>query len=58
MNEGIQIPFDDLPGKIVIKRLEPDHIVSMDNITRMEGFGKLTERQQLEILNNSENMNG
>ena len=39
-----------LPGKTITKPLQADHIVSMDKITRMEGFDKLTFEQQLEIL--------
>lgn len=30
----------------------------MDEITRMEGFGKLTQKQQLEVLNNEKNFIG
>ncbi|MDD9149075.1 hypothetical protein OYT88_10980 [Sporolactobacillus sp. CQH2019] len=47
-----------LPGKIITKKLEPDHIVSMDKISRMEGFDRLTEKQQLEVLNNPKNFIG
>ena len=47
-----------LPGKTITKPLQADHIVSMDKITRMEGFDKLTFEQQLEILNNPENFVG
>lgn len=32
-----------------------DHIVSMNEITQMEGFSRLTEKQQLEVLNLVEN---
>ncbi len=31
-----------IPGNEITKRLEADHIVSMDRITRMDGFEKLT----------------
>lgn len=60
MNEDVQLPFEDpvLPGKTVTSRLEPDHIVSVDKISRMEGLDKLTEKQQLEVLNNEENFIG
>ncbi|WP_199884109.1 hypothetical protein [Anaerosinus massiliensis] len=60
VNEGIELPIPDpaLPGKIIKSRLEADHIVSMDKITRMEGFDKLTYEQQLKVLNNSENFTG
>ncbi|MCM0627294.1 hypothetical protein M5J14_22615, partial [Lysinibacillus sp. OL1_EC] len=44
-----------LPGKTFKGALEADHIVSMDRIARMDGFGNLTTSQKLDILNNSEN---
>ncbi|WHX50300.1 hypothetical protein QNH46_06440 [Paenibacillus woosongensis] len=44
-----------LPGKTFKGALEADHVVSMDRITRMDGFGKLTDAQKLEVLNNPEN---
>ncbi|BAU27218.1 uncharacterized protein DUF4280 [Aneurinibacillus soli] len=47
-----------LPGKTFKGSLEADHIVPMDKITRMDGFGKLTEKQKLEVLNNPENFIG
>jgi 5-methylcytosine-specific restriction endonuclease McrA len=47
-----------LPGKTFTGPLEADHIVPMDKITRMDGFGKLTREQQLEVLNNEENFVG
>ncbi|MEC1180063.1 pre-toxin TG domain-containing protein [Metasolibacillus meyeri] len=47
-----------LPGKTFKGALEADHIVSMDRIASMDGFGKLTETQKLEILNNPENFTG
>jgi hypothetical protein len=47
-----------LPGKTFKGALEADHIVSMDRITRMDGFGKLTEAQKLEVLNNPINYTG
>ena len=60
VNEGKVPPFPDnaLPGFTVTKRLEADHIVSMDRITRMEGFEDLTREQQVKILNNSDNFIG
>ncbi|WP_332236689.1 hypothetical protein [Sporolactobacillus sp. KGMB 08714] len=60
VNEDVELPMDDpvLPGKIITKKLEPDHIVSMDKISRMEGFDRLTEKQQLEVLNNPKNFIG
>lgn len=60
VNKGIALPMNDpaLPGKTITKPLQADHIVSMDKITRMEGFDKLTFEQQLEILNNPENFVG
>lgn len=47
-----------LPGLTIDKNLHADHIVSMNEITKMEGFGKLTQKQQLEILNNEKNFVG
>jgi hypothetical protein len=47
-----------LPGKTITGKLEPDHIVSMDRIARMDGFDRLTPAQQLEILNWPENFTG
>ncbi|MEW6432867.1 MAG: hypothetical protein AB1730_15285 [Myxococcota bacterium] len=37
------------------EKLSADHIVSVKEITNMEGFNKLTYRQQLEVLNFPEN---
>uniref|UniRef100_UPI00403FA6B6 hypothetical protein n=1 Tax=Paenibacillus sp. FSL R5-0701 TaxID=2921654 RepID=UPI00403FA6B6 len=47
-----------IPGKTFIGSLEADHIVPMNNITKMDGFGKLTKSQQLEVLNNPDNFIG
>ena len=60
VNRGKTFPHADeaLPGFEVTQRLQADHIVSMDRITRMEGFEELTKAQQLEVLNNSENLIG
>ena len=60
VNEGMSFPMDDfaIPGKTIDKRLQADHIVSMDKITRMDGFGELTRDQQLEILNYEDNFVG
>lgn len=60
MNEGVELPMDDpvLPGKIITSNLEPDHIVSVDKITRMENFDKLTFKQQVDVLNNPDNFIG
>ncbi|UNK35814.1 hypothetical protein MNO09_13655 [Bacillus sp. N5-665] len=32
--------------------------MSIDRITNIDGFGNLTEKQQLEVLNNPENFTG
>ena len=49
----------DLALRLAItKKLEPDHIVSMNIITRMEGFNRLTKEQQLQVLNNEKNFIG
>ena len=39
-----------LPEKTITKRLEADHIVPMEKIVRMDGFDRLTEKQQLKII--------
>ncbi|WPU97476.1 hypothetical protein SNE26_15730 [Mucilaginibacter sp. cycad4] len=60
VNEEVQLPMPDfaLPGLEITKSLHADHIVSMDNITSMEGFDKLTDPQQLAVLNNKDNFIG
>ena len=60
VNENVELPMDDyaLPEKTITKRLEADHIVPMEKIVRMDGFDRLTEKQQLKILNNPENFTG
>lgn len=60
VNDGITLPMNDpvIPGNEITKRLEADHIVSMDRITRMDGFEKLTIEQQLEVLNYEDNFVG
>ncbi|WBW97144.1 hypothetical protein [Oceanirhabdus sp. W0125-5] len=51
-------PDPALPGKKITGTLQADHIVSMDKITKMEGFDKLTKEQQKQILNNPDNFIG
>ena len=60
VNDGVTLPMNDpvIPGNEITKRLEADHIVSMDRITRMDGFEKLTREQQLEVLNYEDNFVG
>ena len=60
VNEGKKPPFPDeaLPGLQVTQRLQADHIVPMETIVRMDGFGKLSTEQQLKVLNNPENFIG
>ncbi len=60
VNAGKVPPFPDeaLPGLTVTKRVHADHIVSMDTITRMEGFDKLTRAQMEAVLNNPKNFVG
>ena len=41
-----------------VDTLEADHIVSMKNITEMEGFSRLSTENQLEVLNNPHNFMG
>jgi hypothetical protein len=60
VNKGNKIGAPDpaLPGKTITGTLQADHIVPMDKITRMEGFEKLTPKQQIEVLNYEENFIG
>ncbi|OOM07381.1 phage late control D family protein [Clostridium saccharobutylicum] len=62
VNEGhdknVRTNDEVLTGKTFKGSLEADHIVSMDKISKMDGFGKLTKEQQLEVLNNPENFIG
>ncbi|WP_458415043.1 hypothetical protein ACNQFZ_09695 [Schinkia sp. CFF1] len=62
VNEGHDkkaITYDEvLPGKTFKGALEADHIVPMDRITRMDGFGDLTDTQKLAVLNNPDNFIG
>jgi hypothetical protein len=60
VNAGKVAPFADeaLPGLTVTKRLHADHIVSMDTVTRMEGFDRLTRPQMEAVLNNRANFVG
>ena len=60
VNEGVVLPMDDfaIPGKKIYSSLEADHIVSMDRITKMDGFDKLTREQQLAVLNYEDNFQG
>lgn len=47
-----------LPGNPTRGPLSPDHIVPLDKLTRMEGFGKLTREQQLALANERLNFFG
>lgn len=58
IDELIGTPDPAIPGKLITGNLEADHIVSMKKITKMDGFEKLTEAQQIQILNNPENFIG
>ncbi len=61
MNAGKIPPFPDEAAAGTDCNQSPlkqDHIVSMDKITRMEGFDKLTRAQQEAVLNNPENFVG
>ncbi|WFR97542.1 DUF4150 domain-containing protein [Rhizobium tumorigenes] len=53
-------PVDDpwLPGKQRTQSLEADHIVSMKEITQMDGFADLSPENQLKVLNNPDNFTG
>ena len=60
VNEDVHLPMDDpaLPGLTIKDKLQADHIVSMDEITKMDNFDKLTNNQQLAVLNNEDNFIG
>ncbi|WP_259398007.1 hypothetical protein [Pseudoalteromonas sp. SR41-1] len=60
VNKNKKPPYPDeaLPGLIVIGRLEADHVVPMDKITRMDGFERLTLEQQKQVLNDPINFIG
>ena len=49
--------FDPVYG-YEVNKFEADHIVSMKNITEMDGFNQLTRKQQIEVLNLKENFTG
>ena len=61
VNKGapqVGAPDFALPGMKIEGRLQADHVVSMDRITSMDGFGKLTPEEQLQILNYPDNYIG
>ena len=60
VNEDVVLPMDDpaLPGLTITKPLHADHIVSMKNITDMDGFAQLSAENQLKVLNNPDNFIG
>ena len=60
VNENNVIGADDpaIPGKKIDGPLEADHIVSMDKITKMENFDKLTTENKLKVLNYEDNFTG
>ena len=49
---------DPALGLIITKRLEADHIVSMDLITTMDGFERLTYEERITVLTNTDNFMG
>ncbi|PYD04877.1 hypothetical protein DND90_12900 [Pseudomonas syringae pv. maculicola] len=53
VNKDVVLPMKDpaLPGLNITKSLHADHIVPMKQITKMDGFNKLTFDNQLEVLN-------
>ena len=57
-NKNVETKDEAIPGKTFTGSLEADHIVPMNKITKMDGFGKLTKSQQLEVLNNPDNFIG
>ena len=54
--QGMKDPA--LPGLTIDKKMHADHIVPMDKITQMNGFEKLTEAQQIAVLNHEKNFVG
>ena len=56
--ELIGKPDPALPGKKITGTLQADHIVSMNKISKMDGFEKLTSAQKVEVLNNPKNFIG
>ena len=60
VNKGVTLPMEDpaLPGQQITKPLQADHIVSMERITKMDGFSKLTPENQLRVLNEPDNFVG
>ena len=60
VNENNIIGADDpaIPGKKIEGSLEADHIVSMDKITKMENFDKLSTENKLKVLNYEDNFTG
>lgn len=58
IDDIIGTPDPALPGKTIEGTLHADHIVSMDSITKMEGFETLTKEQQISVLNYEENFTG
>ena len=60
VNENNVIGADDpaIPGKKINGSLEADHIVSMDKITKMENFDKLSTKNKLKVLNYEDNFTG
>ncbi|GLU40003.1 PAAR domain-containing protein [Pseudomonas sp. NBRC 100443] len=60
VNKDVSLPMKDpaLPGLEITKPLHADHIVPMKKISEMDGFSKLTEQNQLKVLNNPDNFTG
>ena len=54
------LPYDDpvLPGLKVTANLEADHIIPIKTITEMPGFNKLSQEDQLKVLNYPDNFVG
>ena len=50
--------LDEALGEVITGRLEADHIISFDRLTKIEGFDKLTYEQQLKIINDPKNFIG
>ncbi|MGG0293633.1 T7SS effector LXG polymorphic toxin [Bacillus pacificus] len=57
-NVNTDVPKVDPVYGYEVEKLEADHIVSMKEITDMEGFDLLPREQQIEVLNMDENFVG
>ncbi|PGM95072.1 WXG100 family type VII secretion target [Bacillus cereus] len=57
-NVNTDVPKVDPVYGYEVEKLEADHVISMKEITEMEGFDTLPREQQIEVLNMDENFVG